>query len=149
MDIPVEIAAGSEKERILIECRELTPEIEEIRTGLLARQRCIAARQQDTVYKMPIGDVYYFEAVDERTFAYTKSAVYEVKSRLYEVENLFAGCGFLRCSKSVVLNVYHIESFSPALNGRFFAHMDNGEKLIVSRQYIAGFKRAVLGGKEA
>ena len=40
-----------------------------------------------------------------------------------------------------------LESISPALNGRFTAHMKNGEKIIISRQYVPEIKRTVLGGK--
>ena len=34
-------------------------------------------------------DVYYFEALDEKVFAYTKEQVCEIKMRLYEVEKSF------------------------------------------------------------
>ncbi|MCI7234323.1 MAG: LytTR family transcriptional regulator DNA-binding domain-containing protein [Oscillospiraceae bacterium] len=37
-----------------------------------------------------------------------------------------------------------IESVSPALNGRFTAHMKNGERVIISRQYVPALKKAVL-----
>jgi DNA-binding LytR/AlgR family response regulator len=40
-----------------------------------------------------------------------------------------------------------LESISPALNGRFTAHMKNGEEIIISRQYVPEIKCAVLGGK--
>jgi len=40
-----------------------------------------------------------------------------------------------------------LESISPALNGRFTAHMKNNETIIISRQYVPDMKRAVLGGK--
>ena len=32
-----------------------------------------------------------------------------------------------------------LDSISPALNGRFYAHMKNGEKLVISRQYAPLF----------
>lgn len=93
-------------------------------------------------------DVYYFEALDEKVFAYTKEQVYEIKMRLYEVEKAFENRHFVRCSKSVVLNLMLLDSISPALNGRFFAHMKNGEKLIISRQYAPQLKKIVMGGNE-
>lgn len=51
-----------------------------------------------------------------------------------------------RCSKSVVLNLMLMESISPALNGRFYAHMSNGEKLMITRQFVPKLKRIVMGG---
>jgi DNA-binding LytR/AlgR family response regulator len=32
------------------------------------------------------------------------------------------------------------------MNGRFAAHMKNGETVIISRQYVPDLKRAVMGG---
>ena len=93
-------------------------------------------------------NVYYFEAVDEKVFAYTKEAVYEIKARLYEVEQAYEKRHFIRCSKSVILNLMLLDSISPALNGRFFAHMKNGEKIIISRQYAPRLKQVIIGGKK-
>lgn len=69
--------------------------------------------------------------------------------RLYELEQAYAGCHFLRCSKSMVLNLMQMDGISPALNGRFFAHMKNGEKIIISRQYVPRLKQIVMGKREA
>ena len=87
-----------------------------------------------------------FEALDEKVFAYTRDQVYEIKMRLYEVEQKYADNHFARCSKSVVLNLMLLENISPALNGRFFAHMKNGERLMISRQYAQKMKQIVMGG---
>ncbi len=91
--------------------------------------------------------VYYFEAVDELVFAYTKGSAYELRIPLYALENAYADKLFIRCSKSFVINLIKLESISPALNGRFTAHMKNGEKIIISRLYVPEMKRAVMGGK--
>ena len=79
-------------------------------------------------------------------FACADKQVYEIKMRLYEAETAYREYHFVRCSKSVVLNLMKLESISPALNGRFFAHMKNGEKLMISRQYAGALKQIVMGG---
>ena len=65
-----------------------------------------------------------------------------------EVEEAFEKQHFVRCSKSVVINLLLLDSISPALNGRFFAHMKNGEKLMISRQYAPKLKQIVMGGNK-
>ena len=47
-----------------------------------------------------------------------------------------------------VLNLMLLDSISPALNGRFFAHMKNEEKLMISRQYASHVKNVVMGGNK-
>ena len=70
-----------------------------------------------------------------------KRQVYESKQKLYELEESLANSDMLRISKSVMLNLSKIKSLSPALNGRFEAILDNGERVIISRQYVAGLKK--------
>ncbi len=147
MDLKIEIISDKSKELVTIECVEITPEVEEIKSFILSKERFITGRSGDRMSRLSVCDILYFESVDDRVFGYTENAEYEIKSRLYELEKEYAGCGFIRCSKSVLLNIYATESFSPALNGRFFAHLAGGEKVIVSRQYVADFKKAVLEGR--
>lgn len=40
-----------------------------------------------------------------------------------------------------MLNLSKIISLNPALNGRFEAVLDNGERVIISRQYVGSLKK--------
>ncbi|MBQ8597704.1 MAG: LytTR family transcriptional regulator [Lachnospiraceae bacterium] len=137
-----------EEERVIIECVDVTPEIKEIYDYVAHKGTEISGLNEARHMKQfRLDEVYYFEALDEKVFAYTGNEVYEMKMRLYEVEKEYEKNHFVRCSKSVVINLMLLESISPALNGRFFAHMKNKEKLIISRQYAANIKKIVMGGK--
>lgn len=85
-------------------------------------------------------DIYYFETVDNRVFVYLERDVYECKLKLYELEQRFMETDFFRATKSTIVNLSKVKSFSPAFNGRFELLMKNGEKLIVSRQYVPDLK---------
>ena len=89
---------------------------------------------------MKMKDIFYFEVVDNKSFVYCKQDVYEVKMKLYEFEEKSRGSMFFRASKSVVLNADKIDYISPFLSGRFEAVLLNGEKVIVSRQYVSDLK---------
>ena len=134
-------------ERVVIECVEVTKDIEDIQAYVSAKGTTLTGTCNDRAYQFSLETVFYFEAVDERVFAYAKERVYEIKQRLYELENAYADIYFLRCSKSFIINLMKLESISPALNGRFTAHMKNGEKIIISRQYVPALKMAVMGGR--
>lgn len=108
MKVDIRQIFKKEDERVLIECVAITPEINDIRSYALAKSSELPGMSQDG---------------------------HHVRIRLYEVENAYRSCHFIRCSKSVVLNLMLLDSISPSLNGRFTAHMKNGEKLIISRQY--------------
>ncbi len=136
MRITIKKIAEKEKEQVVIECVAITPEIDDIRSYVLTKgTELCGTTDSQKLERFRLEDVYYFEALDEKLFAYTLDRVYEVKARLYEVAAAYEKYHFVRCSKSIVLNLMLLDSISPALNGRFFAHMKNGERLIISRQY--------------
>lgn len=147
MKVCIKQISDKENECLIIECVEITPEIESIRSYALTSSTTLSGKFNERIYQFNLSDVFYFEAVDERVFAYTKSNWYELKIRLYELENAYSDKNFIRCSKSFIINLMKLESISPALNGRFMAHMKNKEKIIISRQYVSRLKRSVMGGK--
>ena len=73
-------------------------------------------------------------------FAYAKDAVYETKSRLYELEAELPKQDFFRASKSTIINLDKIKTLSPAFGSRFEVKLTNGECLIISRQYVSQLK---------
>lgn len=149
MRVSIRKILNKKEEQVIIECVEITSEIKDIYSYVHHRGVELSGIVEGQYRKkFCLEDVYYFEALDEKVFAYTKSQVYEIRMRLYEVEKLYKTHHFIRCSKSVVLNLMLLDSISPALNGRFFAHMKNGEKLIISRKYVPQLKEVVMGGNE-
>ena len=88
-----------------------------------------------------LDDVYYFDSTDERTFIYLASEVYECDMKLYELEQQLADTNFVRISKSCIVNIIKLDSVRPLINSRYEAKLENGEKLIINRHYLPGFKR--------
>lgn len=147
MKVSIKKIQDREDEQVIIECVEITPEVKDIRSYALAKGTALSGiANGQHLERFQLEEVYYFEALDEKVFAYTREKVYEMKTRLYELEQAYTPCHFVRCSKSIVLNLMLLDSISPALNGRFFAHMKNGEKLIISRQYAPVLKKIIMGG---
>lgn len=145
MKVKIRQIGNKEDEQVIIECVEISKEIKDIYSYALTKGTELIGTEEGNMCRFKLEDVCYFEAVGERVFAYTKEKVFEVKMRLYEAEEAYSEHHFIRCSKSMVLNLMQLESISPALNGRFFAHMKNGEKIIISRQYVPRLKRMVIG----
>ncbi len=149
MQVSIRKILNKEKEQVIIECVEITPQVRDIYSYVQNKGTDIAGIVDGEYQKkFRLEDVYYFEALDEKVFGYTKDQIFELKMRLYEVEKEYEDRHFVRCSKSIVLNLMLLDSISPALNGRFFAHMKNGEKLMISRQYASHVKNVVIGGNK-
>ena len=140
MKIIIEEPQSGEDEHIIVKCHKMTPELLRALSLLKAHDKLVAYNGND-IHRIESVSIYYFEVVDNKTFIYCKDKVYESKQKLYELEDLLENNDFLRISKSVILNLRKIKSLSPALNGRFEASLDNGERVIISRQYVSDLKR--------
>ncbi|MDD6810604.1 MAG: LytTR family DNA-binding domain-containing protein [Lachnospiraceae bacterium] len=144
MKIIIEDIDAEEEEQIIIRCRSVDESVMQLINALKMKQEKLAVRNEDKIMQINPQEVYYFEAVDNKVFLYLNQNVYETKLKLYEIEKQFAGTDFFRVSKSVILNLAKVKSFSPSFNGRFEALMKNGERVIISRQYVPLLK-AKLG----
>ena len=140
MKITIQDLPEGEEEEIVIRCRGMDEQLLKLVYALRAGREKLTVCRQERLFRILPSAVYYFEAVDNRVFAYLEKEVYETKLKLYELEERLAGTDFFRASKSTVINLAKVESLSPAFNGRFEAAMKNGEKLIVSRQYVPVLK---------
>ncbi len=145
MKVAIKKIPNKEDEQVLIACVDVTTEIKDIYSYALTKGTELSGMADERICRFRLEDVCYFEAVDEKVFACTKDNVYEMKIKLYEAEDAYKTHHFVRCSKSMVLNLMQLDSISPALNGRFLAHMKKGEKIMISRQYAPIIKKIVMG----
>lgn len=141
MRVRIENVKKREEEHILIRCCKVNEEVLEIVDFIKSRDAVLAGYDAAQVYQIPLHEVFYFEGVDNKVYAYLKNNVYEVKNKLYELEELYGKRKFFRCSKSILVNLIKIECVKPALNGRFTAKLQNGEQIIISRQYVPELKK--------
>ena len=141
MKITLEESALYGEPEIVIRCREVDEPMKRIVAAIRLASGTLVGRADDASHVLNAGEVFYFEAVDGRVFIYTEKKVYETPLRLYEIEARFEDAGFFRASKSVVANLEKIERVQTAFNGRFEARLRNGERIIISRQYVPVLKK--------
>ena len=141
MKVTVEQIGKDRGEEVIVRCHDPGAEWVSNVTEAASVHRMICGWQDDSMHRLRLSDVFYFEVVDDRSFLYTRTAVYEAKEKLYEFERLCEGSTLFRCSKSMILNATKIDYVRPSLSGRFEAVLSNGEKVIVSRKYVADLKR--------
>jgi len=112
------------------------------------KQSFLLGRSNEKYYRLKLEEVYYIESVDRKQFIYTDKLVLETDEKLYALEAHFSGSNLVRVSKSMILNLDHIDSFSPKLSGNLEAQLSNNEKVSISRRYVSSVKKQ-LGMKEA
>lgn len=146
MKITVETPIEGEDE-IIIRCKELDEELMSLISTVGQWRRRITGYKDKAIVQLVPADIYYFESVDNKVFAYCEKDVFEVKEKLYELESAYKNTDFQRISKSVIANISFIEAVIPILGARLEAKLKNGERVIISRQYVPELKKK-LGIRE-
>lgn len=141
MKITIQSPEPGQEDEIILRCARLDDRLMELIYALKAERVKLTAYADGGITMLDPKDVYYFESVDDRVFAYCEKQVYEVRKRLYELENTLAGTEFLRISKSTIADVSKFQRLAPSFNGRLEAKLKNGETIIVSRQYVPALKQ--------
>lgn len=139
MKITIQQNEVQDELEIVIHCKEIDGQVSELVSALSNLDRKLTGTKDGRTFVLDLRDIFYFESVDKKTFAYSESAVYEVSPRLYELENSLPR-DFFRASKAAIINISKIKSIMPYFNGRLEVALINGERLIVSRQYTQGLK---------
>lgn len=141
MKITIETLPDGEEEEIIIRSNSLDSDLMELIYSIKAGRSRLTAFTDGEIIKLAPSDIYYFESVDNRVCACCEKQVYEVKQKLYELEQIYDHTDFLRISKSMIVNISKITRLAPMFNGRLEAILLNGEKIVISRQYVADLKK--------
>ncbi|MBQ9902419.1 MAG: LytTR family transcriptional regulator DNA-binding domain-containing protein [Clostridia bacterium] len=133
----------AEEPEITVICRELNEEVRKILSAAEMSVNKLTGVKDGQVYILRHSDVIYIDTVDKKIFIYTQEDVYETQFRLYELEKQLPCGDFFRANKSCIVGIRHIRSIRADIDGRLLLTMDTGDKLWVSRQYAAEFRKKI------
>ena len=77
--------------------------------------------------------------MERKLYAYTESGVYRLMTTLSSVEEQMSNYGFVRVSKSNLVNIYKIKQLKPDINMKVYLSFDNGERICINRSYKKSF----------
>ena len=140
LKIIIEEPPANEEDRIIVQCRNISPELLSMLNSLKTPSNILVAYIANEIHRVNPSDIFYIEAVDKKTFIYCERDVYESRQKLYELDEL-AMNDFLRISKSVIVNLSKIKTLIPSLSGKAEAVLTNKERVVISRQYVNELKK--------
>ena len=129
-----------EEDEIIVKCDQLDEKLTRLINQFKTGKGKMNFYKDSKIVLVEPSEVLYFESVDDKVFAYTKDSVYETKAKLYQLEEELPVSAFFRASKAVIVNLDKIDSLAPVFGGRFEAILENGYKVVVSRNYLNDLK---------
>jgi DNA-binding LytR/AlgR family response regulator len=139
MKIRTEIDPSIETSEIVIRAPYITEELLQIQKALLDANNTpkqMVFYKETKEYYFPLDRVLFFSTNERQMDAHTADEVFQVKYKLYELENELP-LNFLRVSKSTILNVDKIFSVTKNITSVSTVEFANSHKEVyVSRHYF-------------
>lgn len=132
---------NAEEESLHLKIQKMDDTIAKLVNAVKMQGTTLFGTKNEKIYRISLKDVYYFEAVEKRVFVYLQDEFYEIKDKLYQIEERYTNLQLVRISKSVIVNMDKIEAIYPAFSGRFELKLDNDEILQISRHYVSNLKQ--------
>jgi len=107
-----------------------------------SKSNIVMGKINDSYRVIDLEKIIYFEGVGNEVYCLTYDNRYFVKERLYEIEDNLKAKGFIRISKSIVINIMEVEEIVPWFNGKLRLKVSKSdEEIYVSRAYAKDFKK--------
>jgi len=104
---------------------------------------CIIGKKEDYFEIINYHQIVYVESFGNDKILHTLTDTFSISEKIYEVEGMYLNQGFIRISKSIVINKKMISKIKPMLNSKYQLLMKNNTTIYVSRNYLQNFKENI------
>jgi DNA-binding LytR/AlgR family response regulator len=127
---------------VLIEYPVMSDTVSKIEAAIQSVDRVVRCNgDSGGTVLVKVSDIFYIESVEKRVFVYGADTVFGCDAPLYILMERLQFYGFVQISKSCILNLHTLASVKPIFNAKMEATLTNGEKLVISRNYLPQIKR--------
>ena len=111
--------------------------LDELIFDIKSVSKCIIVKGLDAVYRIPLSNIEHVESQSKHIIFYTSdNKTIESTDPLYTYENiLLFEDGFFKCHRSYIINIHHVDSFSPSE-----VIMQSGCRIPISRSHQKSFE---------
>ncbi|MCP1639575.1 LytTR family DNA-binding domain-containing protein [Streptococcus gallinaceus] len=136
MKIRIEMDPTCEEMEIVLRTSQLTPQVQQIQEALakLDRKPLIFYKGTSEFF-LPLEEILFFETDGNKIFGHTKDNAYEVRLKLYELED-YLPTSFCRVAKSAIANIRQIYALDKSFSGTSTVQFYQTQKQVhASRHY--------------
>lgn len=126
---------------VIIEYPEWNESVDNLIKKIGRMDISFVGKTEDREVSISISDIYYIENVERKLFLYTKDEVFRLDGTMPEIESRIYDTGLVRISRTCIMNTDYLKEIKQIRNSHLEAVMENDEKLIVSRKYLADIKK--------
>ena len=145
MKIEVRLDATCEETTVVIYTNRVADEVQNLARRLSQdAPQVIVGFLEEEAMLLSQEEIYRVFAESGKVFAETENGRYQLRLRLYELEERLDGKRFVRISNAEIVNLGMVRGFDLSFAGTICVRMKNGMVTYVSRRYVSKIKQ-VLG----
>ena len=144
MKLNIEIDTSIEEPVALITTPRMTEEVTRV-VDFISKlddiTTVISGIRGDKVELLEQESIFRIYAEEGKVLARTESGLYQIRLRLYELEERLDDSKFVRISNSEIVNLKKVKSLDLSFVGTICMELSNGEVSYVSRRYVSKIKK--------
>ncbi|MDY5730641.1 MAG: LytTR family DNA-binding domain-containing protein [Eubacteriales bacterium] len=145
MQIEIQTDIACKEPKIIIITDKMNDEVQDILKRLSTTAPQILLGLHEDIWEiLEEENIVRFYTAGGKVFAESKSKEYQLRLRLYELEEKLSHALFIRISNTEIINIKQARSFDLSLSGTVCVTMSNGTVAYVSRRYVSKIKK-ILG----
>ncbi len=130
------------EEEVIIFAHERSELVEKLEALLQSSPTELIGYRADEIVKINPDTTSCFIVEDGRTYALTQRGRYQLKLRLYQIEEKLSD-GFVKINQSCIVNIKMIESFKTSLGGSLMVTLKGGYRDYISRRQLRIVKERI------
>ena len=136
MKVRIELDPQMDEPEMIIRAPRLTEEVARLQQLILEQKMTPLTFYKDrSEYFVDVSKIFFFETDGEKIYGHTREEAYEVRQKLYELEEILP-VAFCRVSKSTIVNTKQIYSIEKSFSGTSTVNFYQTHKQVhVSRHY--------------
>lgn len=144
MEVELKLEPGRGEPKLVIYAGEDTPELRELAENLRKLELSpILLWQGERSFQVAQSELLRFFTQGKGVSAQTADGIYEVRLRLYELEERLDPLQFVRISNSEIINLNHVTAVDLSMAGTICMTLDGIAAAYVSRRYVKKIKETL------
>nr|WP_162990818.1 LytTR family DNA-binding domain-containing protein [Maliibacterium massiliense] len=142
MDVELKLGSQYPEVKIVICAPGMTPQVSELMEKLTQNaSQSVAGWRDGSVFLLDAQQIISFYAEGQHVYARSAQGVFRVKSRLYQLEQQYAGTRFVRISNAEIINLCMVSHLDMRISGSICIKLKDGSQTFVSRRYVDKIKQ--------
>lgn len=141
IDIEIKIDENYKVPKIVVYTNEVNENLTKIVNKLKsADEEKIIGFKNEEAYILEFSKIELIYTENKKIFARHNNEAYQIKKRIFELEEALEDIDFVRISNSEIVNFKKVLSIDFKLTGTIMLKLESGKKTFVSRRYVKKIK---------